>query len=263
VRAAPTRVWEQARWIWKASKSLAQARDVYRMSSRRLTAAVKADNSSVQLLPQHHLQGSTLGNRLSAEILKTWNGALTCRCLTFLGRRRALTTETGLRAGRAGQFEHQPDRARAAETKNCRLSAIVTGTRRSRNGRRSTTFPTKISTTTKTFDKIADNPDVDVIYVVLPNGMHGEYTVRAAKAGKHVLCEKPMEISVQKCRNGGRVQGRQGNWPSATAAVLCRIIWKRYAGEAFGNLRFIHSSFGFKIGDPTQWRWKRAVAAGR
>jgi hypothetical protein len=52
----------------------------------------------------------------------------------------------------------------------------------------------------KSFDRIRDNPDVQVVYVVLPNSMHREFTVRAARAGKHVLCEKPMEVSVAKCQ---------------------------------------------------------------
>jgi predicted dehydrogenase len=51
-----------------------------------------------------------------------------------------------------------------------------------------------------TFDKIKDNADVDVVYVVLPNSMHAEYTVRAAEAGKHVFCEKPMATTVEDCR---------------------------------------------------------------
>ena len=46
------------------------------------------------------------------------------------------------------------------------------------------------------YDTIKDNPDIDIVYVVLPNSMHAEYTIRAAKAGKHVLCEKPMAVSV-------------------------------------------------------------------
>jgi len=45
------------------------------------------------------------------------------------------------------------------------------------------------------FDQIRDNKDIHVVYVVLPNSMHEEYTIRAAKAGKHVLCEKPMADS--------------------------------------------------------------------
>ncbi|TGE29428.1 Gfo/Idh/MocA family oxidoreductase [Hymenobacter metallicola] len=49
------------------------------------------------------------------------------------------------------------------------------------------------------FDSIKDNPEVDIVYIILPNSMHAEYTIRAAKAGKHVLCEKPMATSVEDC----------------------------------------------------------------
>jgi len=45
------------------------------------------------------------------------------------------------------------------------------------------------------FERIRDNPDIRVVYIVLPNSMHKEYTLRAAQAGKDVLCEKPMAVS--------------------------------------------------------------------
>ena len=47
------------------------------------------------------------------------------------------------------------------------------------------------------FDEISNNPDIDAVYIALPNSMHAEYTIRAANAGKHVLCEKPMATSVK------------------------------------------------------------------
>jgi predicted dehydrogenase len=50
-----------------------------------------------------------------------------------------------------------------------------------------------------TYDKIADDPLVQVIYIILPNSMHAEYTIRGLKAGKHVLCEKPMAATVKEC----------------------------------------------------------------
>src|SRR3954463_14390016 len=63
----------------------------------------------------------------------------------------------------------------------------------------------------KNFDEIARNPEIDAVYIALPNSMHAEYTVRAAKAGKHVLCEKPMATSVEDsekmikaCRSANR-----------------------------------------------------------
>jgi len=49
------------------------------------------------------------------------------------------------------------------------------------------------------YDQLADNPDVQAIYIVLPNSMHAEYTIRGFKAGKHVLCEKPMAVTVEEC----------------------------------------------------------------
>ena len=49
------------------------------------------------------------------------------------------------------------------------------------------------------FDEIKNNPEVDVVYIILPNSMHAEYTVRASKAGKHVMSEKPMATSVEDC----------------------------------------------------------------
>src|ERR1700761_3924450 len=52
----------------------------------------------------------------------------------------------------------------------------------------------------QSYDRLRDNPAVDVVYIVLPNGMHAEYTVRAAHAGKHVLCEKPMANNVAEAQ---------------------------------------------------------------
>src|SRR5450432_3463362 len=50
------------------------------------------------------------------------------------------------------------------------------------------------------YDTLRDNPEVDVIYIVLPNGMHAEYTVRGHQAGKHVLSEKPMANTPAECQ---------------------------------------------------------------
>jgi len=53
----------------------------------------------------------------------------------------------------------------------------------------------------QTFDQIKNNPEIDAVYILLPNALHEEYVVRAAKAGKHVLCEKPMATSAKACQN--------------------------------------------------------------
>lgn len=49
------------------------------------------------------------------------------------------------------------------------------------------------------FDDIARNDEIDVVYIILPNALHAEFAVRAAEAGKHVMCEKPMAVSVEEC----------------------------------------------------------------
>jgi predicted dehydrogenase len=60
------------------------------------------------------------------------------------------------------------------------------------------------------FDKIAEDPAIEVVYNVLPNHMHAEYTIRALKAGKHVLCEKPMAPTSAECREMIRVSKETG-----------------------------------------------------
>jgi predicted dehydrogenase len=86
-------------------------------------------------------------------------------------------------------------------TKYCKCVALVTG-HREKNlpvAQRLGIAPEHVYTY-ENFDTIKDNPAVDVVYIVLPNSMHAEYTIRAAKAGKHVLCEKPMATSVEDCQ---------------------------------------------------------------
>src|SRR3954463_9008538 len=81
------------------------------------------------------------------------------------------------------------------ETKHCYLAGIVTGSpEKAERWKNQFSIPDKNVYTYKTFDQIADNKDIDIIYVVLPNSMHHEYVLRAAKAGKHVICEKPMAV---------------------------------------------------------------------
>nr|WKN39996.1 Gfo/Idh/MocA family oxidoreductase [Tunicatimonas sp. TK19036] len=84
------------------------------------------------------------------------------------------------------------------ETQYCYLSGIVTGTpEKEDKWVKKYDIPEKNVYNYDNFDSIADNPDIDIIYVVLPNSMHAEYTIRAAKAGKHVISEKPMATSVE------------------------------------------------------------------
>jgi glucose-fructose oxidoreductase len=118
-----------------------------------------------------------------------------------------------------------------------------------------------------TYERIADNPDIDVIYVVLPNSMHAEYTIRALKAGKHVLCEKPMANTPQECEQmiaAAKAAGRKlmiGYRVRYEPYNQALIAYARETADA-GPTRMILADAGFNIGNPNQWRLKKAMAGG-
>jgi predicted dehydrogenase len=89
-----------------------------------------------------------------------------------------------------------------ANSKTAKVTALVTGHPDTKGVKYSEMYgiPKSSIYTYETFDRIADNKDVDAVYIGLPNSMHCEYTLRGAAAGKHVLCEKPMAISSAECR---------------------------------------------------------------
>jgi glucose-fructose oxidoreductase len=87
------------------------------------------------------------------------------------------------------------------QTKNCFLAGIVSGTpSKAEEWKSKYNIPEKNIYNYENFDQIANNPDIDVVYVVLPPSMHKEYVIRAANAGKHVWCEKPMAITAKECQ---------------------------------------------------------------
>jgi glucose-fructose oxidoreductase len=87
-----------------------------------------------------------------------------------------------------------------AQTQWCKLMGVVT--RRPEVGAqwaKEVGFPAQNVYNYDTMAKMADNPDIDIVYVVTPNGLHAEHVIKAAKAGKHVICEKPMANTVAEC----------------------------------------------------------------
>ena len=117
-----------------------------------------------------------------------------------------------------------------------------------------------------TYDRIADNPEVKAIYIVLPNSMHAEFVVRGAKAGKHILCEKPMATSVQDCErmiaackaaNVKLMIAYRSQYESYDRAMVKMIREGR-----FGTLKQFVATNSQNQGDPSQWRLKKAMAGG-
>ncbi len=116
------------------------------------------------------------------------------------------------------------------------------------------------------FDRIKDNPDIDAVYVITPNALHHDHVIRVAKAGKHVICEKPMSVNakdgqemVDACKNAN-VQLLVGYRMHFEPHTL-EIIRMRKAGE-LGKIMFFQGLSGFTIGDPGQWRLNRQLSGG-
>ena len=87
-------------------------------------------------------------------------------------------------------------------TQYCSLKGIVSGSPgKAKRWQEQYRIPEKNTYNYQNFDDIANNADIDVIYIVLPPSMHAEYVIRAANAGKHVWCEKPMAVTAAECRS--------------------------------------------------------------
>jgi predicted dehydrogenase len=89
-----------------------------------------------------------------------------------------------------------------ADSQTAKITALVTGHPAEKGSKYAAMYgiPKNSIYTYEQYERLADNKEVDAVYIGLPNSMHCEYTVRAARIGKHVLCEKPMAISSAECR---------------------------------------------------------------
>ena len=115
------------------------------------------------------------------------------------------------------------------------------------------------------FDEIAHNPAINAVYVALPNSMHAEFTIRAAKAGKHVLCEKPMSTSVADAEQ--MIAACKAANVKLMIAYRChydpthlRAIQLIRDGS-LGKVQAIESAFGFNS-SPGEWRLNKKLAGG-
>jgi glucose-fructose oxidoreductase len=157
-----------------------------------------------------------------------------------------------------------------AESKRSKLVALVSGNREKAEqvaGRYG--VDKKAIYDYASFDSLAGNAEVDVVYIILPNGLHAEYAIRAAKAGKHVMCEKPMASTVAECEAMIRASLRAGR----KLMVAYRAQYEPFNLEAIrlahsgdlGKLKLVVSDHGRNLNpsDPAdQWRMSAKLAGG-
>lgn len=153
------------------------------------------------------------------------------------------------------------------DCKMAKLVGVVSGTpSKIKDWQAKYNIPEKNCYNYDNFDSIKNNPDIDAVYVITPNGLHHDHVIRTAKAGKHAICEKPMannakegQEMVDACKKAGvkLLVGYRMHFEPHTL----EIIRMRKAGD-FGRIMFFQGLSGFTIGDPTQWRLNKQLAGG-
>lgn len=153
------------------------------------------------------------------------------------------------------------------QTKNCYLAGIVTGTpAKAEAWKKKYNIPDKNIYNYQNFDSIANNPDIDVVYVVLPPSMHREYVIRAANAGKHVWCEKPMAITEKECQE--MIDACRKN--KRSLAIGYRLQHEPNTGEwrriikqqSLGKVKAVNCAAGYRDGRTDHWKQKKEMGGG-
>jgi glucose-fructose oxidoreductase len=153
------------------------------------------------------------------------------------------------------------------KTEHCELKAIVTGT-----PSKVEIWKNKYGIADKNvydynnYDQIANNPDIDIIYVILPPSMHREFTVRGAATGKHIFCEKPMAPSVADCQ--AMIDACNKNKVKLSIGYRCQHdpnlqqVMKVAKERPFGKPKMINSAAGYFDGRTNHWKQNKALGGG-
>lgn len=153
------------------------------------------------------------------------------------------------------------------QTRYCELRGIVTGTpEKAAKWQREYGISAAHTYDYGNFDRLKDDPEIDVVYIVLPNFMHAEYTIRALEAGKHVICEKPMAMDAASCK--AMIAAAQK--ANRKLQIGYRLYYEphhlelvRWANEPFeGRIKLIETSLGFDMARPGLWRIDKKMGGG-
>jgi glucose-fructose oxidoreductase len=153
-------------------------------------------------------------------------------------------------------------------TEHCYLAGIVTGTKeKEKKWVDKYNIPAKNVYNYENFDQIAQNKAIDIIYIVLPNSMHKEYVIRAAKTKKQIICEKPMALSAEDCQtmieackthNVKLSIGYRMHFDTNTQRIM-----QLSKDQTIGKIKYVEAEKSFVMGgDPNQWRLKKALSGG-
>lgn len=148
-------------------------------------------------------------------------------------------------------------------SRNGRLDAVA-----SRDGARARAFADAhgIPRAYADYESLVSDPEIDALYIPLPNSMHREWSIRALEQGKHVLCEKPLALNATECRE--IADAAESNGRLLMEAFMYRFHPRTEAllqvvqdGD-LGALRAVRSAFTFRLSRPTDVRFDPALGGG-
>lgn len=206
--------------------------------------------------------GITLGKGIAASTL-LGGTSLACGQNT-----KALDKKLGIALVGLGSYSTYQLAPSLQDTEHCYLAGIVTGTReKEKIWQEKYGIPEENTYNYENFDNIANNETIDIVYVVLPNSMHADFSIRAAKAGKHVICEKPMAINVAECEAIIDACDKAGVKLSVGYRMqsdpYTKEVKKYVKEKTFGNVHFVSSDAGYiSNGNPDQWRLNKELSGG-
>ena len=138
----------------------------------------------------------------------------------------------------------------------------------SRAGERATALATELGVPRAygAYTELLADPEVEAVYIGLPNSLHAEWVIACARAGKHVLCEKPLATSRTEAETMFEAARDAGVW--LMEAFMYRFhpqtlkVQELIAEGAIGEVRLIRSTFSFTVADPNNVRLSAALAGG-
>ena len=152
------------------------------------------------------------------------------------------------------------------QTRHCYLAGVITGdAAKGRRWARNYDFPESSVYHYDTMERLADNPEIDVVYSVTPPGLHMRDTLRGLAAGKHVISEKPMAISVEQCDRmiaAAKAAGKQLSMGYRCHFHPYHEEVKRLGHEGdWGPFETMSGGFGYRLSVPS-WRQTQALGGG-
>lgn len=195
--------------------------------------------------------------------LTALSGALPLSARTPIGAQRRRLRWCIVALGRISMGQFMPG---LTLSKTGTITALVSG-HRGKADRQAAMYNVPLPSiySYENFDEIRHNEEIDAVYIALPNSMHAEFTIRAARAGKHVLCEKPMATSLSECR--AMIQACRKANVKLMIAYRCQYhplhlkAIELIRTGAVGQVQAIESAFGFDI-RPGDWRLNKKLAGG-